>query len=244
VAWLRRLAARRLPDDERIRHHSFQREISETWRPVTPRERLLELRARVVHARTGLFDGGPTMLQLALPALLTAIGFVLRAAAPHPHDPRLAPHVPRWVSIGIAALLCNLAIEVVRSPRRVHRVRFVYLAALPLGVAGVVRAALMHSTSWVNLIVRLATVFLGVAILLTLLAARSGRRRFYRLTVVVEVLGAAALAVAETVRSIAYFSDGDSILVAASACTGVGVALLGAALYRSHPEQRVTPTNS
>lgn len=230
------MANRRLDADELIRHDAFLHEIATTWRPAGTRDRLLHVQAKVVHACTRLFGGGPTLVQIAVASMLIALGTALRVIAPAPHTASYAGTAPNWARAVVVACMLTLAFEAFQSPRQIRRRRWIALAIVPIPLLQFWLWVTSPFPGWTNMSARIGWALAGVGIALLICAAHYCNREVLRAALAVAMVGAGALACSEAARSIVFVIDDDPLLAAASIVTLFGCSLIAASLLRVRVE--------
>jgi len=78
---IRRLGRRRMMPGDRARHDAFLDEVEETWQ-TDHYTRPTRFRAFAAHCCTRLFDGPPSLAQVAVAGLAIASGTAIQAFAP------------------------------------------------------------------------------------------------------------------------------------------------------------------
>jgi hypothetical protein len=233
VTFLDEVGKRRLDEAERLRHDAFVREIVSHWQPVSRRDRLLHARAQVIHAVIRLFGGGPTLWQIGVASALLATSMVLRGLAPIPHQQTYVVPVPGWARMVVVAGMLTLAFEAIRSPLHIHRRRLIAFAIAPIPIVQVWLLAQAPLHEWPTWPVRVSWTVGGIGIALLISAVRFRKPTLVRASLMVVVVGAAALTASDGVRMLAFLHDGDPLLAVASALTVFGAAIIAAGLLRS-----------
>jgi hypothetical protein len=229
-------ANRRLDAGERLRHDAFVDEITKRWTPTSARDRLLHRRAQFVHSSMRLFGGGPTLLQVSVGAAFIALGPAIRMFAPTPNTVSYSVPVPNWARILVMFGLFVLAAESFLSPRHLRSRRVVAWAIAPIPVVELWLLVSYPFPPWPHWPPRAAGGVVGLAIALLIAAGRRRHRATLRVAFVLAVAGTGVLAIAEALRAVVFFADGDPMLSAASALTVLGATLIAASLLRAHVE--------
>jgi hypothetical protein len=238
-------ANRRLEAGERLRHDAFVDEITKRWTPTSARDRLLHRRAQLVHSSMRLFGGGPTLLQVSVGAAFVALSPAIRMFAPTPNTVSYSVPVPNWARILVMFGLFVLAAESFLSPRHLRTRRAVAWAIAPIPVVELWLLVSYPFPPWPHWPPRLAGAVIGMAIALLIAAGRRRHEATLRVAFVLAVAGTGALAIAEALRAVVFFADGDLLLSAASALTVIGATLIAVSLLRAHVEfapDRAAPT--
>jgi len=231
--WLKRLGRRRLTDADRLRHDAFLEEISAHSEQEPARRRW---RSNIVHAWARLFDGGPTLAQVAFAAMLVGVAVTLITVAPIPHNRDYRTTRPIWASGALIFGILALAFELARSPRRLYPGRFLTAAAIPFAVGTFVGAITLTFVIVPDWTLAAALVLAGSGMVLTALAGISRSPGLLHRAIGLTALGAFGVVLSDGPWSVIYFIDRDTLDALGCALSATGSALSGVGLLRSRLE--------
>ena len=230
---------RQHPDD-RLRQDAFLADIADHWRPTTPRERRLSVRASIVHGYVRLFGGPPSLAPAAVAGVLAALGAVLLPSAPAPVDPEYTLGPPAWAYLLIALGLIGLAFETLRSPRRIEPVRYAVLVALPMAAGTLVVGFMLHVATAADEALRFGVPAFGLGVGLVVLCAAARQFTALRLALRATSVAFAVTAVGQLDWAWMYGDSGYGLLAVASAFTAAGAVFTSVGFARA----QLTPSYS
>jgi hypothetical protein len=239
------MTAWRQDPDDRLRQDAFLAEINRHWFPTSPSERRLSLGASIVHGFVRLFDGPPSLAPAAAAGALAALGAVLLPVAPAPVDPTYKLGPPAWAYLLIAVGLIGLSFETLRSPRRIHPLRYGLVVALPLALGTLVVGLMLHVATPADEALQYGVPAFGIGVVVLALCAAAQRFTAMRIVLRATAVAFAVTAAGQFDWAWMYGDSGYSLLAVASAFTAAGAlfasigfarAQLGPA-YSSNPRE-------
>src|SRR4051794_18590512 len=216
------MTAWRQDPDERLRQDAFLAEIARHWFPTSRQERLLSRRAALFPPSARPLEGPPSGAPAAAAGALAALGAVLLPAAPAPNDPAYTLGPPAWAYLLIALGLVGLSFETLRSPRRIHPVRYGLLVALPLALGTLVVGLMLHVATAADEALQFGVPAFGLGVVVVVICAATQRYAALRITLRVTAAAFVVTAVGQFDWAWMYGDSGYGLLAAASALTAAG----------------------
>jgi hypothetical protein len=215
------LTWRQHPDD-RLRQDAFLADIATHWRPTTPAEHRLSVRASFVHGYVRLFGGPPSLAPAAVAGVLAALGAVLLPSAPAPINPEYTLGPPAWAYLLIALSLIGLAFETLRSPRHIQPRRYAVLVAAPMALGTLVVGFMLHVATPADEALRFGVPAFGLGVAVIVLCAATHRHGALRMALRATSVAFAVTAVGQFDWAWMYGDSGYGLLAVASAFTAAG----------------------
>lgn len=232
--------------DDRLRQDAFLAEISRHWHPTSRDDRRLGLRACAVHGFVRFFDGPPSLAPAAAAGALAALGAVLLPAAPAPLDPTYQLGPPAWAYLLIAVGLVGLSFETLRSPRRIHPIRYGLFVALPLALGTLVVGMMLHVATPADRALQFGVPAFGIGVVVVAVCAAAQWFTAMRVMLRATAVAFAVTAAGQFDWAWMYADSGYRMLAVASAFTAAGAlfAAIGFARAQLGPAYSSNPSEN